>query len=174
MNRSRSTLLKTSHLHAARTGFALAGTALLLAGTASQPASAHSPTTSRSAVGDVVTCVIGGGTVALTGTSGTITTAETTRVDARGRAHSTFRVAAHRVHLAGPDQRTYRLTGSGFDHVLYPTEQDQGDVLREHIVYHFDVIGSSGVVGVVRFRLTARRGSAPVVSDSSTCEIPQG
>ena len=174
MNTTRSTKQPATQLRAARTGLALAGTALVLAGTSAQTAGADSPATSRSAVGDVVTCLIGGSPVALTGTSGTVRSAETTRIDGQGRAHSMFRVAAHQIHLVGPDRSTYRLTGSGFDHVLYPTEQNYGDVLSERIDYHFDVTGDSGVVGVVRFTLSFEAGSAPVIADSSTCQVPQG
>jgi len=122
----------------------------------------------------VVTCKIGDNPVdlTLTGTSGTIDMAETTRLDGQGRAHSMFHVEAHQVSLLGPDGSKYWLTGSGYDHVLYPTAKNSGDELSEQLVYHFDVHASSGVIGVVRFSLSYDAGSAPVFSDSSTCQIP--
>ena len=123
----------------------------------------------------VVTCKIGDNPVdlTLTGTSGTIDMAETTRLDGQGRAHSMFHVEAHQVSLLGTDGSKYWLTGSGYDHVLYATPDNSGNELSEQLVYHFDVHASSGVIGVVRFSLSYDAGSGYVTSDSSTCQIPQ-
>jgi hypothetical protein len=176
MNPTRSTQRPSTHHRAARTGLALAGSAVLLVGASAVPAAAAATTSSTSshipAKDTVVTCTIGGNPVDLTGTSGTIDMAETTRLDGQGRAHSMFHVEAHQVSLLGPDGSKYWLTGSGYDHVLYPTAQNWGDELSEQLVYHFDVHASSGVIGVVRFSLSYDAGSAPVISDSSTCQLP--
>lgn len=141
------------------------------------PAAAAATTSSTSshipAKDTVVTCTIGNNRVDLIGTSGTIDMAETTRLDGQGRAHSMFHVEAHQVSLLGPDGSKYWLTGSGYDHVLYPTADNSGKELSEQLVYHFDVHASSGVIGVVRFSLSYDAGSGYVTSDSSTCQIPQ-
>ena len=177
MNPTRGTQRPSTHHRAARTGLALAGSAVLLVGASAVPAAAAAVTSSTSshipAKDTVVTCTIGGNTVDLTGTSGTIDMAETTRLDGQGRAHSMFHVEAHQVSLLGPDGSKYWLTGSGYDHVLYPTAQNWGNELSEQLVYHFDVHASSGVIGVVRFSLSYDAGSGYVISDSSTCQIPQ-
>jgi len=176
MNTTRGTQRPSTHHRSARTGLALAGSAVLLVGASAVPAAAAAAISSTSshipAAGTVVTCTIGGTSVALTGTSGTIDMAETTRLDGQGRAHSMFHVEAHQVALLGPDGSNYWITGSGYDHVLYPTAQNWGDELSEQLVYHFDVHASSGVIGVVRFSLSYDTGSAPVISDSSTCQLP--
>jgi len=176
MNPTRGTQRPSTQHRAARTGLALAGSAVLLVGASAVPAVAAAATSSTSshipAKDTVVTCTIGGNTVDLTGTSGTIDMAETTRLDGQGRAHSMFHIEAHQVSLLGPDGSNYWLTGSGYDHVLYPTAQNWGDALSEQLVYHFDVHASSGVIGVVRFSLSIDAGSAPVTSGTSTCQIP--
>lgn len=130
--------------------------------------SSHMP-----AKGTVVTCTIGGHSVDLIGTSGTIDMAETTLLDGQGRAHSMFHVEAHQVSLLGPDNSTYWLTGSGYDHVLYPTADNSVNQLSEQLVYHFDVHASSGVIGVVRFSLSYDAGTGYVTSGTSTCQLPQ-
>lgn len=179
MNPTRGTQRPSTHHRAARTGLALAGSAVLLVGASAVPAAAAATTSSTSshipAKDTVVTCKIGDTPVALTGTSGTIDMAETTRLDGQGRAHSMFHVEAHQVSLLGPDGSKYWLTGSGYDHVLYPTadNSDSDNELSEQLVYHFDVHASSGVIGVVRFSLSYDAGSGYVISDSSTCQIPQ-
>jgi hypothetical protein len=123
--------------------------------------------------GDVVTCTIAGVDVALVGTSGHLLTDETTHVDAQGRARSLFTIRTSHAVLLGPDGTQYRLNGGGFDRVLYPTAVNSGEVLREHIAFHFEVVGPSGLVGVVRFSLRASAGEAPVITDTSTCLLPQ-
>ena len=177
MNPTRSTQRPSTHHRAARTGLALAGSAVLLVGASAVPAAAAATTSSTSshipAKDTVVTCTIGDNPVGLTGTSGTIDMAETTRLDGQGRAHSMFHVEAHQVSLLGTDGSKYWLTGSGYDHVLYPTADNSGKELSEQLVYHFDVHASSGVIGVVRFSLSYDAGSGYVTSDSSTCQIPQ-
>lgn len=145
--------------------------AALLVGTSTPPASAEP--TAQPIAGDIVTCTIAGIEVPLVGTSGHLVAEETTQLDAQGRARSLFTIRAHHAFLAGPDGARYRLTGGGFDRVLYPTEVNTGEVLREHILFHFDIIGPAGRVGVVRFSLRAEEGAPPVVTDTSTCQIPQ-
>ena len=146
-------------------------TAALLVGAAALPASADP--TAQPIAGDVVTCTIAGAAVPLVGTSGHMLTEETTHVDAQGHARSLFTIRAHDARLAGPDGTRYRLIGGGFDRVLYPTEINTGEVLRERILFHFDVIGPAGRVGVVRFSLHAEAGEPPAVTDTSTCQLPQ-
>ena len=154
----------------ARTGATLAAAALLT-GASTVPASAEPA--AHPIAGDIVTCTIAGVDVALVGTSGQLLTEETTHVDDQGRARSLFTIRASHALLLGPDGTEYRLNGGGFDRVLYPTGVNSGEVLREHILFHFDVVGPTGRVGVVRFSLRASAGEAPVIADTSTCQLPQ-
>ncbi len=158
----------------ARTGATLAAAALLT-GASTVPVSAQPgahPIAGDPIAGDVVTCTIAGADVELVGTSGHLLTEETTHVDAQGRARSLFTVRTSYAVLLGPDDTEYQLNGFGFDRVLYPTAVNSGDVLREHILFHFDVVGPAGSVGVVRFSLRASAGEAPVITDTSTCRLP--
>jgi hypothetical protein len=157
------------HLIARSATAAVAAAALV--GVPALPASAQPQ--AHPIAGDVVTCTIAGATVALVGASGHTLTEETTRVDAQGRARSLFTIRTSHARLTGPDGTPYRLIGGGFDRVLSPTDANPGDVLREHILFHFDVIGPAGRVGVVRFSLRAEAGSPPAITDSSTCQLPE-
>ena len=152
------------------TATAVAATTLL--GAAALPSSAEP--TAVPIAGDIVTCTIDGAPVQLVGVSGYVVQEETTRIDAQGRARTLFTIRASHARLAGPDGTSYRLTGGGFDRVLYPTEDNTGDVQREHIQYHFTVVGPTGRAGVVRFSMRIGPGTTPVFTDRSTCQLPQG
>ncbi len=152
-----------------RRAIAAAAAATIL-GTTALPASAKpSPVP---IVGDIVTCTINGSAVQLVGVSGHMLKEETTRIDRRGRARTVFTVRADHAELVGPDGTSYALTGRGFDRVLYPTADNTGKVLRERMRFHFDVVGPSGRVGVVRFSMRVGRDGPPVTTDRSTCQIP--
>lgn len=153
---------------ASRVIVAAAG-ALALTAAVTTSASAATPTESVPAAGDVVTCQSVG---ALTGTSGYLRQQERTIIDGRGRAHVLFTIAADRVQLVGPDGRSYRLVGGGYDYVVYPGRAVTGDVVREAEQFHFDVIADHHVVGVVRFRLRTRSDQVPHIHDASTCQLP--
>jgi hypothetical protein len=168
MTRHRPTRIRTTARRAiATTASALAVTAV--AAVTANPASAAASTQAVPAAGAVVTC---DGVGALTGTSGYLRQRETTTVDGRGRAHVLFTIATDRVELAGADGTRYRLTGAGFDHVLYPGGAVTGDILREHEQFHFDVTTGDHIVGVVRFRLHTGTDQIPHVRDASTCQLP--
>jgi hypothetical protein len=124
-------------------------------------------------VGDVVTCIVSGEKLNLTGVSGSMMESETTRIDTHGRARVLFTIRADDAVLADPSGATYQLIGRGYDRVLYPTAKITGEPARESIRYRFDVIGADGRVGVVRFALTSVAGEKPRITDTSTCQIPQ-
>jgi hypothetical protein len=153
-----------------RTSSAVATAALLVATTALP--SAAEPV-AHPIAGDIVTCTIGKSRVPLLGKSGRLIKEEITRVDQQGRAHTVFTIKTRHARLTGPRGTVYRLKGGGFDRVLYPTEVNTGDALREHIAYHFDVIGPRGRIGVVRFRMRVTDGGPPAITDTSTCRLPE-
>jgi hypothetical protein len=123
--------------------------------------------------GDVVTCIVSGEKLDLTGVSGAMIENETTRIDRHGRAHVLFTIRTDDAVLADPSGATYQLIGRGYDRVLYPTTKITGEPALESIRYRFDVVGAEGRVGVVRFALTSVAGEKPTITDTSTCKIPQ-
>lgn len=124
-------------------------------------------------LGDVVTCVVNGENLVLTGVSGSMVENESTRIDRKGRARVLFTIRANHALLADASGATYQLIGRGYDRVLYPTAEVTGEPTRESIRYRFDVIGDAGRVGVVRFALTSVAGAKPTITDTSTCQIPE-
>ncbi|AXH96727.1 hypothetical protein [Ornithinimicrobium avium] len=163
MTTYRSTHIRSTVRHAMATT-----TAALVIG-AAVPASAAAPTHDVPAAGEVVTCDTVG---ALTATSGSLRQRETTTIDGRGRAHVLFTISTDHVRLVGADGTRYRLTGGGFDHVLYPGGAVTGDVLSEHELFFFNVVTDGDIVGVVRFRLRTGSDQIPHVVDASTCQLP--
>jgi hypothetical protein len=97
---------------------------------------------------------------------------EHTVVDRRGRSHVFFTVVAQRITLADADGASYRLTGSGYDYVVYPHHALRGDIVREDEVFRFDVTSKRQVVGVIRFHLHSGPDGIEHVHQSSTCIIP--
>jgi anaerobic selenocysteine-containing dehydrogenase len=168
--------------HASRRAFATraavaASAAALLAGIAvpanALPLAQQDPAVRTPIEGDVVTCLVDGESLTLTGVSGAMVRRETTRIDGKGRAHVLFTIRAANAVLTDSTGASYQMTGRGHDRVLYPTTRVTGDSLRESIRYRFDIVGAAGRIGVVRFALNSVAGKPPTIVDRSTCEIPQ-